>query len=141
PQQAHRSKRSHRWSISPIRPTKRLARRNHSTSERRPNRSWKSVCRSKDLSTLSCKSFGVDSGSLFLIGRRPPWVTSGHFAVQSACPLYPRKRTCAVHQAMSALGHKQTSVPAILGRHARKRLASVACIGPGVLDGLFVVAR
>src|SRR5262249_38733085 len=126
-------------------------------SERRPNRSWKSVCRSKDLSTLSCKSFGVDSGSLFLIGRRPPWVTSGHFAVQSACPLYPRKRTCAVHQAMSALGHKQTSVPAILGRHARKRLALrqsralarvywmaflsslVNCVGPGSIINLLSV--
>jgi len=25
------------------------------------------------------------------------------------CPLYPQKRTCAVHQPMSALGQKQTS--------------------------------
>jgi hypothetical protein len=33
-----------------------------------------------------------------------PWV-----ATQTSCPLYPQKRTCAVHQAMSALGQKQTS--------------------------------
>ena len=27
--------------------------------------------------------------------RCPLWVISGQFAMQSACPLYPRKRTCA----------------------------------------------
>src|SRR4029450_3037717 len=34
----------------------------------------------------------------------PLWVISGHFAAQSSCPLYPRKRTCAVQLQMSALG-------------------------------------
>src|SRR5262245_12061958 len=29
-------------------------------------------------------------------------------AVELPCPLYPRERTCAVHQLMSALGHKRT---------------------------------
>jgi uncharacterized membrane protein YGL010W len=27
----------------------------------------------------------------------------GHYAAQSSCPLYPQKRTCAVHRLMSAL--------------------------------------
>ena len=35
----------------------------------------------------------------------PLWVISRHFAVQSPCPLYPRKRTCAVQLGMSALCH------------------------------------
>jgi hypothetical protein len=35
---------------------------------------------------------------------RPLSLISGHFAVQSACPLYPQKRTCAVQLSMSALG-------------------------------------
>src|SRR5262245_24045858 len=30
-----------------------------------------------------------------------------------SCPLYPRKRTCAVHQLMSALGQKRTLCPLI----------------------------
>ena len=33
----------------------------------------------------------------------PLWVISGHLQGKTACPLYPRKRTCAVHQPMSAL--------------------------------------
>jgi len=28
---------------------------------------------------------------------------------ESSCPLYPQKRTCAVHQRMSTMGQKQTS--------------------------------
>src|SRR5262249_21574158 len=31
-------------------------------------------------------------------------VKSGHLAVQLACPLYPRKRTFAVHHRVSAMG-------------------------------------
>jgi hypothetical protein len=31
------------------------------------------------------------------------------FAPQDVCPLYTRKRTCAVQPQMSALGHKRTS--------------------------------
>ena len=31
------------------------------------------------------------------------------FAAQSPCPLYPRKRTCAVQIGMSAMGQKRTS--------------------------------
>ena len=39
------------------------------------------------------------------------------FAVQSACPLYPRKRTCAVQLGMSAMGQEQT--------HAAQQTASL----------------
>jgi hypothetical protein len=37
-----------------------------------------------------------------------------------SCPLYPRKRTCAVQLGMSALGQKQTSAGVLCGheRHA-----------------------
>ena len=35
-------------------------------------------------------------------GRCPFWVISGHFAMRTRCPLYPRKRTCAVQLGMSA---------------------------------------
>jgi len=42
------------------------------------------------------------------LSRCPLWVISGHFAVQSPCPLYLRKRTCAVQLGMSAMGQKRT---------------------------------
>src|SRR5262249_35025899 len=74
-------------------------------------------CRSKDLSTLSCKSFGVDSGSLFLIGRRPIsqcnrhvrfTPESGHLRCTSACPLWAKsghvQRKTPCHMC-SVLGH------------------------------------
>ena len=41
-----------------------------------------------------------------------PMSALGHkrtFAVQTSCPLYPQKRTCAVQLAMSALGQERTS--------------------------------
>src|SRR5262249_47719431 len=34
----------------------------------------------------------------------PLWVISGHMQCKRACPLYPRKRTCAAQKRMSALG-------------------------------------
>jgi hypothetical protein len=40
----------------------------------------------------------------------PLWVISGHFGQSTRCPLYPRKRTCAVHKHMSAKGQKRTSI-------------------------------
>jgi hypothetical protein len=36
---------------------------------------------------------------------RPLWVISRHFAVQSACPLYPQKRTFGAAVEMSAKCH------------------------------------
>ena len=35
----------------------------------------------------------------------PLWVISGHLRCKRACPLYPRKRTCAAQLGMSAMGH------------------------------------
>jgi hypothetical protein len=52
---------------------------------------------------------------LFWKGRMSALVKSRHFAVQSPCPLYPRKRTCAVQLRMSALGHKRTHAVQQLG--------------------------
>src|SRR5262249_57271593 len=40
--------------------------------------------------------------------RLPLWVNSGHLQCKKACPLYPRKQTCAVQLDMSALGQKRT---------------------------------
>ena len=40
--------------------------------------------------------------------RCPLWVISGHLQCKRACPLYPRKRTCAVQLGMSALCQKRT---------------------------------
>src|SRR6476646_10647469 len=42
----------------------------------------------------------------------PLWVKSGHVRCDRACPLYPRKRTCAVQPVMSALGQERTSTAA-----------------------------
>ena len=42
-------------------------------------------------------------------GQCPLWVTSGHMQCKKACPLYPRKRTCAAHKPMSAKCQKRTS--------------------------------
>src|SRR5262249_9715678 len=41
----------------------------------------------------------------------PLWVISGHVRCKRPCPLCPRKRTCAVHWPMSALGQKRTHAP------------------------------
>jgi hypothetical protein len=38
---------------------------------------------------------------------RPLWVSRRHRAAAASNPLYPRKRTCAVQQLMSAMGQKQ----------------------------------
>jgi hypothetical protein len=38
----------------------------------------------------------------------PLWVISGHFPVQSSCPLYPKKRTFFGSVEMSAKGQKRT---------------------------------
>src|SRR5215510_7753872 len=49
-----------------------------------------------------------------LRGACPLWVKSGHMQCNRACPLYPRKRTCAPQLGMSALGHKRTFRSAIV---------------------------
>src|SRR5262245_34389878 len=38
----------------------------------------------------------------------PPKATAKADIRKRSCPLYPRKRTCAMHKRMSALGHKRT---------------------------------
>src|SRR5262245_59253773 len=38
----------------------------------------------------------------------PLWVKSRYSRRKKSCPLYPRKRTFAVHQRMSAKGQKRT---------------------------------
>src|SRR5262249_43835365 len=61
------------------------------------------------LSTLfrwSFQKLNVDAAC----GSCPLWVKSGHSRRNKACPLYPRKRTCAVQLEMSAIGQKRTSV-------------------------------
>src|SRR5262245_35589601 len=39
----------------------------------------------------------------------PPIATAKADIRKRSCPLYPRKQTCAAHEAMSALGQKRTS--------------------------------
>jgi hypothetical protein len=56
--------------------------------------------------------------ALRLASPRPTAPESGHGQCARPCPLYPRKRTCAVHSAMSALGHKRTF---IVGRSPKLR--------------------
>jgi hypothetical protein len=50
----------------------------------------------------------ADMPSLWPSGQCPLWVKSRHMQCKTACPLYPRKRTCAVQLTMSALGQKRT---------------------------------
>ena len=40
--------------------------------------------------------------------RCPLWVKSRHLQRKKRCPLYPQKRTCAVHKLMSAKCHYRT---------------------------------
>ena len=57
----------------------------------------------------------------------PLWVISGHFALQSSCPLYPRKRTCAVQLGMSAMGQKRTSrMPSLAASMIRRGSLSLS---------------
>src|SRR5262249_6783702 len=43
-----------------------------------------------------------------LMSALPPLATAKADTRKWSCPLYPRKQTCAVQEAMSALGHKRT---------------------------------
>src|SRR5262249_36729997 len=43
------------------------------------------------------------------VARCPLWVKSRHPHCTKSCPLYPRKRTYAVQQLISAMGQKRTS--------------------------------
>src|SRR5215813_15560860 len=45
--------------------------------------------------------------------KRPLWVRSGHMRRNKRCPLYTRKRRCAVQTRMSALGQKRTFCTAV----------------------------
>jgi hypothetical protein len=45
------------------------------------------------------------------------WVKKRHVRRERSCPLYPRKLTCALQSAMSALGQKQTFTSDLLPRH------------------------
>ena len=49
------------------------------------------------------------NGPRYETTKCPLWVKSGHVHRKRPCPLYPRKRTCAVQELMSALCQKQTS--------------------------------
>jgi hypothetical protein len=55
----------------------------------------------------------------------PLWVKSGHSHRKKACPLYPRKRTCAVQLGMSALGQKRTC--GLMGRYRAVRTSCLEC--------------
>src|SRR5262249_29311429 len=65
-------------------------------------------------------------------------VKSRHMQCTTACPLYPRKRTCAVQLAMSALGQKRT-LPTSLnhlvgGSHQRRRNCEAQRLGGLEID-------
>jgi hypothetical protein len=68
-----------------------------------------------------------------MVSGCPLWVISGQNSHQSPpCPLYPRKRTCAVQLGMSALGQKRTSAKIICllcELHQRERGASIWAAG------------
>jgi hypothetical protein len=51
------------------------------------------------------------------------WVTTGHDAVKSRCPLFPRKQTFIEAVGMSAMGQKQTfrhSFNHLVGGHKQR---------------------
>ena len=50
----------------------------------------------------------LGKSSLRAVAGCPLWVISGRCRLSDPCPLYPRKRTCAPHKLMSALGQKRT---------------------------------
>src|SRR5262252_6757528 len=50
----------------------------------------------------------LDSGPTTHASECRLWVKCRHTQRTSSCPLYPRKRTCAVQLVMSALGQKRT---------------------------------
>src|SRR5262249_25535252 len=52
--------------------------------------------------------FTPESGHVQCTTRCQLWVKSRHSQRNKACPLYPRKRTCAVQLRMSAKGQKRT---------------------------------
>ena len=53
----------------------------------------------------------LDPGVHALSVACPLWVISRHLRCKTTCPLYAQKRTCAVHQSMSAKCQQRTSDP------------------------------
>ena len=62
----------------------------------------------------------------------PLWVISGHLQCKTTCPLYSRKRTCAVQLGMSALCQLRTSRSSSFNRSRRiylhKRLSLIGSL-------------
>src|SRR5262249_39536376 len=76
--------------------------------------------------------------------RRPlpsAMVISAHFAVPSACPLYPQKQTCAVQLGMSAKGQKQTQAPPQRGYYSITSLARLCTDCGTVMPSVLAVFR
>jgi len=74
----------------------------------------------------------------------PLWVKSRHMRRNKSCPLYPRKRTCAVHQPVSALVVALLILFSIMAA-ANKTDAITRVIGERdnvtVIDGLHIATR
>src|SRR5262245_12015240 len=62
---------------------------------------------------VACRPYGefttmLNPRQILVFAPWQDWVISGRCRLSDRCPLYPRKRTCAVPAAMSALGDKRT---------------------------------
>src|SRR5262249_55122372 len=64
----------------------------------------------------------------------PLWVISGHMRRKKACPLYPRKRTCALQLGMSALGQKRTFPRCQIKEAARGKMTLISANSPGCVS-------
>src|SRR5262245_19209006 len=67
----------------------------------------------------------------------PPIATAKADFRKPSCPLYPRKRTCALQTVMSALGQKRTHASVV---SSKKSLLSITEI-PGTVPGDFLLQR
>ena len=58
------------------------------------------------------------------VSQCPLWVKSSHVQSKKPCPLCPRKRTCAAHKLMSALGRKRTMHRSMIFKTIDHRICS-----------------
>src|SRR5262245_7861178 len=65
---------------------------------------------SRQVSDLPTVKSSWTGGPIVAEAKCPLWIKSRHMECKTSCPLYPRKRTCALQLGMSDMGQKRTFI-------------------------------
>src|SRR5262249_12267911 len=84
---------------------------------------------SRQVSDLPTVKSSWTGGPIVAEAKCPLWIKSRHMECKTSCPLYPRKRTCALQLGMSAMGQKRTFIGPF--RNARRKRYDGSSLSPG----------